>query len=163
MATEISNTQILREYFGRASETLVKQPPGSTLAQVMAWCLTAPSHYLKQSWLIISEVQRQIRAISQEMPQPSVTKIPSKFTYVKFHLYFPGANELMRTSCLRICSQVTKIPFDDKLISVQVMTWCCQAKIHSLRQFWLIRPISHYVTTRPQWVNSPSAIIHCDI
>ena len=25
---------------------------GSTLAQVMAWCLTAPSHYLNQSWLI---------------------------------------------------------------------------------------------------------------
>ena len=34
--------------------------PGSTLAQVMAWCLTAPSHYLNQSWLIIiSEDQWQ--------------------------------------------------------------------------------------------------------
>ena len=30
---------------------------GSTLAQVMACCLTAPSHYLNQCWLIISEVQ----------------------------------------------------------------------------------------------------------
>ena len=29
---------------------------GSTLAQVMAWCLTAPSHYLNQCWLIINEV-----------------------------------------------------------------------------------------------------------
>ena len=29
----------------------------STLAQVMACCLTAPSHYLNQCWLIISEVQ----------------------------------------------------------------------------------------------------------
>ena len=29
---------------------------GSTLVQVMACCLTAPSHYLKQCWLIISEV-----------------------------------------------------------------------------------------------------------
>ena len=28
----------------------------STLAQVMAWCLMAPSHYLNQYWLIISEV-----------------------------------------------------------------------------------------------------------
>ena len=27
---------------------------GSTLAQVMAWCLMAPSHYLNQCWLIIS-------------------------------------------------------------------------------------------------------------
>ena len=33
------------------------QRSGSTLAQVMAWCLTAPSHYLNQCWLIISEVQ----------------------------------------------------------------------------------------------------------
>ena len=30
---------------------------GSTLAQVMACCLTAPSHYLNQCWLIISEIQ----------------------------------------------------------------------------------------------------------
>ena len=29
---------------------------GSTLAQVMACCLTAPSHYLNQCWLIISYV-----------------------------------------------------------------------------------------------------------
>ena len=28
---------------------------GSTLAQVMAYCLTAPSHYLNQSWLITQE------------------------------------------------------------------------------------------------------------
>ena len=31
---------------------------GSTLVQVMACCLTAPSHYLNQSWHIISKVQR---------------------------------------------------------------------------------------------------------
>ena len=30
---------------------------GSTLAQVMACCLTAPSHYQNQCWLIISKVQ----------------------------------------------------------------------------------------------------------
>ena len=29
----------------------------STLAQVMACCLTAPSHYLNQCWIIISKVQ----------------------------------------------------------------------------------------------------------
>ena len=33
------------------------QRSGSTLAQVMACCLTAPSHYLNQCWLIISEAQ----------------------------------------------------------------------------------------------------------
>ena len=39
------------------SDAICRQRSGSTLAQVMAWCLTAPSHYLNQCWLIISEVQ----------------------------------------------------------------------------------------------------------
>ena len=34
-----------------------RQRSGSTLAQVMACCLTAPSHYLNQCWLIIWKVQ----------------------------------------------------------------------------------------------------------
>ena len=29
---------------------------GSRMAQIMAFCLTAPSHYLKECWLIISNV-----------------------------------------------------------------------------------------------------------
>ena len=33
-----------------------RQRYGSTLAQVMACCLTAPSHYLNQCWFTISEV-----------------------------------------------------------------------------------------------------------
>ena len=39
------------------SDAIWRQKSGSTLAQLMAWCLTAPSHYLNQCWLIISEVQ----------------------------------------------------------------------------------------------------------
>ena len=34
-----------------------------------------------------------IRAISQEMPQPSITKICLKITCLKFHSNFPGAIE----------------------------------------------------------------------
>ena len=40
------------------SDAIWRQRSWSTLAQVMACCLTAPSHYLNQCWLIISEVQR---------------------------------------------------------------------------------------------------------
>ena len=36
--------------------TIWRQRSGSTLAQVMACCLTAPSHYLNQCWLLISDV-----------------------------------------------------------------------------------------------------------
>ena len=38
------------------SDAIWRQKSGSTLVQVMACCLTAPSHYLNQCWLIISKV-----------------------------------------------------------------------------------------------------------
>ena len=40
----------------RPSDTIWRHRSGSTLAQVMACCLTAPSHYLNQWWLIINKV-----------------------------------------------------------------------------------------------------------
>ena len=39
------------------SDALWRKRSGSTLAHVMACCLTTPSHYLNQCWLIISKVQ----------------------------------------------------------------------------------------------------------
>ena len=38
------------------SDAIWQHRSGSTLDQVMACCLTAPSHYLAQCWLIINEV-----------------------------------------------------------------------------------------------------------
>ena len=38
------------------SDVIRQQGTESTLAQIMACCLTAPSHYLNQCWLMISEV-----------------------------------------------------------------------------------------------------------
>ena len=40
----------------KPSEAIWRHRTGSTLVQAMACCLTAPSHYLNQCWLIISEV-----------------------------------------------------------------------------------------------------------
>ena len=40
------------------SDAIWRQGSRSTLVQVMACCLTAPSHYLNQCWLIITKVQR---------------------------------------------------------------------------------------------------------
>ena len=40
----------------RLSDAIWWERSGSTLAQVMACCLMAPSHYLNQCWLIIKEV-----------------------------------------------------------------------------------------------------------
>ena len=44
-------------------------------------------HHLKSSDI-------HSRSISQEMPQPSITKIHLEILYLKFHLNFPGATEL---------------------------------------------------------------------
>ena len=40
----------------RPSDAIWPHRSGSTLAQVMAFCPTTPSHYLNQCWLIISKV-----------------------------------------------------------------------------------------------------------
>ena len=45
----------------RPGDAIWQHRSGSTLAQVMACCLTTPSHYLNQCWLIISEVLRHSR------------------------------------------------------------------------------------------------------
>ena len=39
------------------NDAIWRHRSGSTLAQVMACCLTAPSHYLNQCWLITSKIQ----------------------------------------------------------------------------------------------------------
>ena len=41
------------------SDAIWQHRSGSTVVQVMACCLMAPSHYLNQCWLIINEVQWQ--------------------------------------------------------------------------------------------------------
>ena len=42
------------------SDAIWRHRSGSTLAQVMACCLMAPSHYLNQCWLVISEIHSSI-------------------------------------------------------------------------------------------------------
>ena len=44
--------------------------------------------------LPVKSTDIHIRAISQEMPHPSITQISLKITYLRFHSKFPGANEL---------------------------------------------------------------------
>ena len=68
----------------------------------MACCLTAPSHYLNNvDWSSVKSSDIHIRAISQEMPQPSIININLKITCLKFHKNLPGGNEL-----IYFCSQM---------------------------------------------------------
>ena len=55
-----------------------------------------------------------IMAISQGMPQPAITKIRLKITYIEFHSNFLGANELI--SCIdltRMIGYQKSTPSDD--------------------------------------------------
>ena len=61
----------------------------------MVWCLTAPSHYLNQCWLIISKVKwHSSDSNSQEITQQSIIEISLKITRLELHSNLPGANEL---------------------------------------------------------------------
>ena len=66
----------------------------------MACCLMAPSHYLNQCWIIVSDVPWHLPEgnFRRDIPQPSITAFSLKidyikFNYIKFHSIFPGANE----------------------------------------------------------------------
>ena len=84
-------------------EDIWRQRSGSTLAQVMACCLTAPSvqaiTWSNVDWSSLKSSDRHIKAISLDMPQPSITKICLKITYLKFHSNFLGGNELIKCVC----------------------------------------------------------------
>ena len=73
----------------------------------LRWWLVAWQHqaitWTNVDWSSVKSSDIHIGAISQEMPQPSVTKIRSKIfiQYLKFHSKFPGANELM--VCTLVC------------------------------------------------------------
>ena len=75
-----------------------RQRSGSTLAQVMACCLTAPSHYLNQCWLIIRKAQ-WYSSEDNFRSDISATNHWNKLENCsyKIHWNLPGANELTST------------------------------------------------------------------
>ena len=99
-------------------DAIWRQRSGSTLAQVMACCLTAPSHYLKQCWLIISEVQWHSYQ-SNFTRDASTVNHSNLFECLKFHSNFPGANELMIYNTVIIqnyCDAIVYLPSSSLLV-----------------------------------------------
>ena len=90
----------------------------STLLQVMACCLTAPSHYMKQRWIIISKVQRHSSEGNFTINTSAVnhwndleyylTKISFKSSRGQEDLHFP-------TGCLH---QTKQPPFPDSIFKL---------------------------------------------
>ena len=97
------NSQVLVDSLW-PSDTIWRHKYGSTLAQVMACCLTAPSHYLNQCWLIISKASSiHLSEILQEIQRLSDTEITWKITFLKFVQISQGAKELTWFSMKRCC------------------------------------------------------------
>ena len=75
----------------RPSDAILRWRSWLTLVQVMACCLTAPSHYMSQCWLIISKV---LWHSSEDIIKKEDLKIPNnkarlKITYLKITLRSP--------------------------------------------------------------------------
>ena len=68
---------------------------GSTLVQVMACWLTAPSHYLKQCWRIISKVLwHSPEDITLRISKHTISESNKNMDSLKSHLDLPWDNEL---------------------------------------------------------------------
>ena len=79
-----------------SSDTIWQQGSGSTWTQVMVCCWWHQAitwTNIDLSSIKSSDIHQ--RTISQEILQPSVTKISLKSVYFNFHWNLPGANELI--------------------------------------------------------------------
>ena len=68
-----------------------EQRPGSTLAQIMIWYLTAPSHYLNQCTLIIKGVLLHSPESNFTSSTYELHNICSDITLLKVLLHLPGS------------------------------------------------------------------------
>ena len=73
----------------------------------LRWWLDAWRHQAitgtNVDWSHVKSYDIHIRAISQQMPQTSISKIYLKITCLKFHSNIPGANELTLFGSIQIC------------------------------------------------------------
>ena len=76
------------------SDAIWQLRSGSTLAQSMVCCLTAPSHYLNRCWLINCLCGMHLRAISQEVLKSSICNLNEKFALLKYFEHLPGTGVL---------------------------------------------------------------------
>ena len=83
------------------SDPIWRHRSGSTLAQVMVCCLTAPTHNMNQSWLIFKGVLGPYPEsnLIYELLKRSIWKVSLEFTLLKFYPNLPGANVLSQKCC----------------------------------------------------------------
>ena len=89
----------------RPSDDKWRHWTGPTLAQIMARCLMAPSHYLNQCWLIISKFwQHSFEGNFTGNAQTIYLWYELKITNSRLQMPLPGANELRCLNALSNCT-----------------------------------------------------------
>ena len=117
----------------RPSDAIWRHKTGSTLAQVMACCLTAPSHYLNQCWLINSKVYWH----SFEGNFTAGISAVNHCNWLKFHWNLPGHNELSWSNWYTNQSPMNK----SHCVSHKTGKWFYYRCIMTLYEcVWLIYP-----------------------
>ena len=114
------------------SNTIRRQGTESTLAQVMACCLTAPSLYLNQYWLsAVRSCGIHQSALSWEDLKIPINKTRLKIKFLELHSDLPGANELKYHFQIHYTESVKLLlgkccktfVYNEKSALVQVMAW----------------------------------------
>ena len=156
------------------SDTISHYRYGSTLVQVMACCLTAPSHYLNQWYLLAYSWSKFTENVADITHHKFL-----KCTYLKILLNLPGANELMSFNTLRPRQNgrhfpdnifkcillnenvwillkislkfVPQGPINNIPALVQIMPWHWPGD-KPLSGPMMVKLPTHICVTRPQWV-----------
>ena len=149
----------------------------STLAQVMTWCLMAPSHYLNQCWLLISEIlwyslESNFTARARAAIWYNESFIFLSFLYIwnnyliskrpmswYFCFTLNNFNDI-RNSCenwnWKLIEAETKwTPFLRRHFQVHFLEWKClnsDSGDKPLSEPMMVSLLTHICVTRPQWV-----------
>ena len=162
------------------SYTIWRPRSGSTLAQIMAWCLAAP---LPEPMLTIHQSARwQLRenhftrtADEMNPPDNTCTYICLEINLLKFHRHFPWVNSLRPRQNRRHFADdvfkcnfliknvwtpikislnfVPKGPINNIPALVQIMAWRRPGE-KPLSEPMMVRLPTHIWVTRPQWVKA---------
>ena len=107
----------------------------------MACCLTAPSHYLNQCWLIISKLHlHSSEGNFIRDTTASIAKVCLKIAYKKIDWNLPGANEwsyVKYYSFIIVCLCYEYIlHFLSPILLCQTYNWGIVAQLNRLKSFW---------------------------
>ena len=132
----------------RHSDAMCRDISGSTLAQVMAWCLTVPNHYLDQCCYIISAVRWHSPKGNFTVSSDSLFCMSLKIILSTLLPHLPGNNELTHYGDVimgAIASQITSLT----IVNSTVYSGVDQRKYQSSPSLAFVRGIHR------EPVNSP--------